>query len=264
MIKRKQFLPPPSPPGSIPFLASWRLPGFTPPVQTHIPKRAGTKPANPGHEGQGDESDVDERQAAINNGESSGSSSASDDDNAAAAPSQNESESSDSHESSLLRAPTLVLGQSPKAKSDHESGSASSRSTLEQSSDEEEEEEEAWPDSQVSSGWLGKAYSHFRQREEKEQAKSKVKMTMRDLEGDLRTEVGQHPCMPGYLAYCKDQLCRYGESCYSSLTSRDAFLTWLRGQKGDKDSGVLFGRWVLFSVVVQCLFICANCRAASE
>ena len=144
--------------------------------------------------------------------------------------------SSSSSQSSLLRAPTLVLGQSPKAEpvSDSEAGDESPQSTS-SSEEEEEVEEEAWPDSQVSSGWLGKAYSLYRRRDEKEearQAKRKISKTLQDLKGDLRIEVGEHPSMPDYLAYCKEQLGHYGESAHASLTSRDGFMTWLRSQKG--------------------------------
>ena len=134
----------------------------------------------------------------------------------------------------LIRAPTRCLGEESPTESEGDSDERP-----DQSGSDGEEEERLYPDSQVSSGWQGKAINHFRRVETEEAEmeaarKRRLRRTLDELREDLKIEVGDHSCMADYLEYCKENLGIYGEKAYSTLSSKTFFTAWIRQQKGDK------------------------------
>lgn len=122
-----------------------------------------------------------------------------------------------------LRAPTIRLGQEPGR---------------DDSPDEVPAEE--LPDSQVSSGWLGKAYMYYnamdREMEKQEGAVQRLLDDIRrDLESQMETTLDDVPLWGEYRKWCRNQLHSYGDQVYHQLASFDNFSFWI-SEKMEEDS----------------------------
>ena len=110
------------------------------------------------------------------------------------------------------------------------------------SSSSEAEEDEDQRDSQVSSGWLGKAINYYSRREERES--EKAQKLLDDLLKDLQPELiwkDAYPAYPkqvtewlkdpetlkAYMAHCKDSLMNFGDAVYGILSSRTRYVEWV-------------------------------------
>ena len=117
-----------------------------------------------------------------------------------------------------LTAPTLVMG---------ETGSPSPAV-----------EEEEHPDSQVSSGWLGKAYTQFNKQENELEELRKLRSARaaaRDvlgnrLEHDMEVEVAE-----GYVKWSKKCIDHYGDHIYEHLCQIETYSRWLDAFQEDSN-----------------------------
>ena len=133
-----------------------------------------------------------------------------------------------------LDAPTLKLGG--ESDSEDSNGPKSSESdTMQDPTDSEEHR-----DSQVSSGWLGRAYMYENEKACKAAAKQKLKDKLTDmvrgiktdLETQLRGEILTDTWTP-YAMYARQALKDYGDQVYGDLASATTFQQWLRKRKSE-------------------------------
>ena len=165
---------------------------------------------------------------------------------------------------SELNAPTLQLGEQSsqddisescraEADDDGDASIAGSKSVVGDSpsksprdaSDSIEESEsdcsEGQPDSQVSSGWMGKVYNYEARREKREKAKATIQQCMQDLESDLRNDDDvDGSLLPDYLLYCQRSLAIHGVTCYTTLANTRHYLEWVGKQKAQDNRAQMF------------------------
>ena len=219
------------------------------PVQAPGPESGNEDAESEGEGSEGEDSKSEEGPAeepvAISQ-ESSGDDGNSDDDEV--------SEEESSH--GTLSAPTLTLpGKSP---SDHGVDTTQSDCSSEVSSPTTEGNN----DSQVSSGWLGKAYMHGNQEKRREEEKQRVleeekhkraafeflvKEIKNDLEEALETKL-EGVLWDGYASFAFNAFADYGEHVYSHLASVDTYQDWVREQKAQ---GQMENCAISHNIVVQ-------------
>ena len=126
--------------------------------------------------------------------------------------------SSDSH---ALTATTLEMGKSPSSDSNQR-------------------------DSQVSSGWLGKAYTYYNKQDQKQKEKdleelkklrASRKNALDELTETLEKEMGVEVSI-GYARWCKRCLDQYGDFAFEHLCELDTYYGWLDAEK--EDMGFLY------------------------
>lgn len=95
-------------------------------------------------------------------------------------------------------------------------------------------------DSQVSSGWLGRAYMYenakAREEAEKRRVADGIARTVRSIKSDLETSLKQDldgELWYSYEKWCSKALQDYGDHVYGHLASPDTFLHWVRDQKAE-------------------------------
>ena len=154
------------------------------------------------------------------------------------------SEAESSH--GTLSAPTLTLpGKSPSI---HDVGSTQSERSSEVSSPTSPGND----DSQVSSGWLGKAYMHGNQEKRKEEEKQRVleeknhkravieflvKEVKNDLEEALESKL-EGVFWDGYDTFASNAFSCYGEKVYPHLASVDTYQSWVHDMKAQDSPGM--------------------------
>ena len=125
------------------------------------------------------------------------------------------SRSDDEKSDDSLTAPTLILGQQDEES--EESGSASGSDHR---------------DSQVSSGWMGKAINYYSR---KENEVAHIQKLLKDIKADLEEAMGGVLLEAGqwrlYEEWCSKALRTYGDSAYSKLSSLESFKVWIRKSK---------------------------------
>lgn len=143
--------------------------------------------------------------------------------------SQQESVKASQESVATLDAPTLKLGGDSDGEDSNDPKSPES-DTMEDPTDSEEHR-----DSQVSSGWLGRAYMYENQKARKAAAKQKLKDKLTDmlrgiktdLETQLRGEILADTWTP-YAMYARQALKDYGDQVYGDLATATTFQQWLR------------------------------------
>ena len=125
------------------------------------------------------------------------------------------SRSDDEKSDDSLTAPTLILGQQDEES--EESGSASGSDHR---------------DSQVSSGWMGKAINYYSR---KENEVAHIQKLLKDIKADLEEAMGGVLLEAGqwrlYEEWCSKALRTYGDTAYSKLSSLESFKVWIRKSK---------------------------------
>ncbi|CAK9085117.1 unnamed protein product, partial [Durusdinium trenchii] len=131
------------------------------------------------------------------------------------------SRSDDEKSDDSLTAPTLILGQQDEES--EESGSASGSDHR---------------DSQVSSGWMGKAINYYSR---KENEVAHIQKLLKDIKADLEEAMGGVLLEAGqwrlYEEWCSKALRTYGDSAYSKLSSLESFKE--RKRPFDKAMGLM-------------------------
>ena len=102
-----------------------------------------------------------------------------------------------------------------------------------------ESEEEEFPDSQVSSGWMGKAITYYNRREKQqgEKAEQLLEELVKDLQPELVLKNG-HPAelmewlqdpetLQAYLKHCKESFINFGDAVYGILADRQRYVEWV-------------------------------------
>lgn len=135
-----------------------------------------------------------------------------------------ESDGSESESNAVLQtggdSPTLRLGESPK--SDKSGVSATSVDSSCSSSHR---------DSQVSSGWMGKAINHYSRQEEKENRLHQlVQSVHNDLESQVMSKLEEAE-WTSYQEWCLETLRCFGDCVYPKLAKLDFFKTWCSNRK---------------------------------
>ncbi|CAK9011047.1 30S ribosomal protein S6 [Durusdinium trenchii] len=123
-----------------------------------------------------------------------------------------------------LTAPTLVLGQSNDSEESNDESSSEHR------------------DSQVSSGWMGKAINYYGRQEREAmdwETKTHQKL-LADIKSDLEEAMGgvllQGEQWIRYEEWCSKALRTYGDSAYAKLSGLDYFKEWiLKSKETDTD-----------------------------
>ena len=227
------------------------------PVQAPGPESGNEDAESEGEGSEGEDSKSEEGPAeepvAISQ-ESSGDDGNSDDDEV--------SEEESSH--GTLSAPTLTLpGKSP---SDHGVDTTQSDCSSEVSSPTTEGNN----DSQVSSGWLGKAYMHGNQEKRREEEKQRVleeekhkwaafeflvKEIKNDLEEALETKL-EGVLWDGYASFAFNAFADYGEHVYSHLASVDTYQDWVREQKAQDRWKTVQSPTILLCKLPQLILFC--------
>lgn len=129
------------------------------------------------------------------------------------------SESSEAESAvSECNSPTLRLGESPKSDGKSVASVDSSSSSHR--------------DSQVSSGWMGRAINHYTREEKEDQLVQLVNEIHIDLESQVMSKL-EGKEWNSYSDYCLETLRRFGESCYRKLADLDFFKTWCRNRKAE-------------------------------
>ena len=141
-----------------------------------------------------------------------------------------------------VTAETWVLGDG--------SGSSLNEASEEEisSSSSQEDEEVQMGDSQVSSGWLGKAYNVYNNIEKEEKAETEkkdfeaevhkmVSDVIEDLEGQLGTSIDDTDAGDAYKAHCHKAFKQYGHQGYGHLSCLESFTSWIEKQEEKKAGG---------------------------
>lgn len=129
-----------------------------------------------------------------------------------------------SSQDSLL-APTLKLG------ADSESNPPSSPEEVPSSQPESE-----FQCSQVSSGWLGKAYNMYNRLDKEEKKEKSMQKLLQDIRNDLENEAGatfqdDDMMYKEYEKWCRTSLEDYGDHVYGYLALWSTYNDWVRSQK---------------------------------
>lgn len=141
-----------------------------------------------------------------------------------------------------LKAPTIRLDdarESPAATTDEDEMSEEASSCTGPISDEEEE----LPDSQVSSGWLGKTiaweneqkYLERLDREHKQKVEYQLRSMQYEIEEALKEDIGTK-CLvwQGYKEWARKALIRHGHAAYGHLASVKTWKDWCRAEAHEK------------------------------
>lgn len=107
---------------------------------------------------------------------------------------------------------------------------------------EEQDEEEEQRDSQVSSGWLGKAYVQFNKQEKEIEELQKLRASRAKafdelherLAKDLDVEVAE-----GYVKWCKKCIDQYGDYVYEHLCEVKTYWHWLDALQKDTNAIIM-------------------------
>ena len=143
-------------------------------------------------------------------------------------------------------APTLQLGGSSSEASEEE-GAPKSKVVMSPRDASESIEDspicsssEGEPDSQVSSGWMGKAHNFIARQSKQDQHMALLAKCLQDIRDDLNAdeEVAGDSMLPPYIRYCERTLAIHGPSCYSTLASAAHFREFVGKQKAQDRNDV--------------------------
>lgn len=134
-----------------------------------------------------------------------------------------------------LDAPTLALGEPDATQPDPTPPDSDSDDVLEELTPSSQHR-----DSQVSSGWLGRAYMYenakARDEAEKRRVDDGIARTVRSIKSDLETALKQDldgELWSSYEKWSSKALKDYGDHVYGHLACPDAYLHWVRDQKAE-------------------------------
>ena len=139
-----------------------------------------------------------------------------------------------------LNAPTLQLGSQSDQDMKSVVSSDSPKAVPQDASDsvhsDSEVSSESFQCSQVSSGWMGKAYNWHNRQDRKAEHDANLQKLMTDLKKDLSEyDLLADELAADYLAYAKRSVQAYGPQCYCTLASREHINSWVHQQKSSKD-----------------------------